>query len=162
MNRINTKKNKGYAILELLFYIAFLTMLSLVVIQSVITMARSFKETAIYTELVQSGTIMEKMSREIRRSEDINVVSATNLTLSMEGGGTAELLLSDGDIEFYEDGTLVGNLNSPNIVVTGLSFTQIVTAEGKAVKTVLSLRSVNDSLARVYDFYNTVVLRGSY
>jgi len=56
---------KGYAILELLFYISFFTVLALVVINAMIAMAKSFRETAIYAELDQSANIMERMSREI-------------------------------------------------------------------------------------------------
>ena len=48
----NTKQ--GYATLELLFYIALFTMLSLVVIDAMIIMAGSFRETSIQAEFVQS------------------------------------------------------------------------------------------------------------
>jgi len=66
------------------------------------------------------------------------------------------------NIQFWNDGSNVGDLNSPKIIVTGLTFTEITTAKGKAVKIVLSIRSVNDSLSRTVDFYDTIVLRGSY
>ena len=152
---------RGYAILELLFYIALFSILSLVVIEAMITMAQSFKETAIQAELAQSGTIMERMSREIRQANNISSISATDLVLNI-GSGTSEFKFISSNIQFWQNGSSVGNLNSLNIVVTGLTFTQIITTKGKAVKIALSVRSSNDSAARIFDFYDTIVLRGAY
>ncbi|MEK7471139.1 MAG: hypothetical protein AAB623_00620 [Patescibacteria group bacterium] len=156
----------GYAVLELLFYIAFFSVLSSVVINAMITMARSFKETTIQAELVQSGNIIERMSREIRQANGINLISTSDLNLATTDDAgvakTVEFLLSDSNIELLENGTLTGNLNTPNINIMALTFTQINTNKGKAVKIVLTLRSINDPSGNIQDFYDTVVLRGSY
>ncbi len=155
------KRKNGYAILELLFYIAFFAVFSLITIDAMIVMAESFKETSIQGELVQSGTMMEKISREIRQADNISSISATDLVLDI-GSGTLEFKFISPNVQFWQGGNNVGNLNSPNIIVTGLTFTQITTAKGKAVKIVLSVRSNNDILARTQDFYDTIVLRGAY
>lgn len=166
MNKILNKNKSGYAILELLFYIALFAILSLLVINAMMTMAQSFKETAIYAELSQSGTIMERMSREIRQASAISAISANDLKLNTTNAAgaakTVEFALSGSNINFLENDISTGNLNSPNIIVTALTFTEITTVKGKAVKIVLSARSSNDKLNRVVDFYDTVVLRGSY
>jgi Tfp pilus assembly protein PilE len=162
------KKNKtkcGYAILELLFYIAFFSILSLVVINAMLTMARSFKETSIQEQLVQSGTIMERISREIRTAYNIDTTSTnTDLKLDTNSGtnNKIEFRLLGVDLQLFENETLVGNLNSPNIIVTNISFSQITTIKGKAIKIILTVKSTNDTLGRTQDFYDTVVLRGSY
>ena len=92
-------------------------------------------------------------------------VSATNLKLSTKDAGgidkTIEFFIWNR-YQFLENDVLTGNLNTPNIVVTALSFTQITTPKGKAIKITLSLRSTNDKLNRVQDFYDTIVLRGDY
>jgi len=156
----------GYAILELLFYITFFSILTLVVINAMVTMTRSFRETTIQRELVQSGTIMERMSREIRQAYGISSISTSNLVLNTtdsDGANkTVEFKFISPNIQFWDAGINMGNLNSSNIVVTDLAFTQITTIKGQAVKIILSIRSGNDSLARVVDFYDTVVLRGGY
>ena len=158
--------NKGYAILEVLFYISFFAVFSLVVINAMITMAKSFKETSIQGELMQSGVIMEKISREIRQAYDIVSISVNDLQLNTtdsDGGNkTLEFLLSGGNIQLIENSVLAGNLNPPNIAVTDLTFTQIITAEGKAVKIFLTVKSINDVLVRTFNFYDTIVLRGGY
>jgi hypothetical protein len=61
---------------------------------------------------------------------------------------------------FKENGVLTGNLNVPNISIIGLSFTEIITTKSKAIKMNLSVRSKGDT--SVENFYDTVVLRGSY
>jgi len=164
---LNIKKNKnGYAVLELIFYIAIFVILSILVIDAMITMTKSFRETVIQAELVQSGTIMEKISREIRASYGINSISASDLILNTKNDAgankTVEFKFVGTDIQFWDAGSNIGNLNTPKIVVTALSFTQITTVKGKAVKISLTIKSANDALGRTQNFYDTIVLRGSY
>jgi type II secretory pathway pseudopilin PulG len=163
------KKNKtrnGYAVLELIFYISLFAILSVVVINTMLTMSKSFKETALQAELVQSGTIMERISREIRQAYGIATISASDLVLNTKDNSgankTVEFLLSGTNLQLLENNILTGNLNTPKIVITALNFTQITTAKGKAVKIFLTVRSSNDMQNRTHDFYDTVVLRGDY
>lgn len=163
------KKNKiksGYALLELLFYIAFFAVLSLIVIDAMVVMAGSFKETTLQAELMQGGTIMERMSREIRQAYDINSISANDLKLNTKDSSgadkTVEFLLSGSNLQLLENAVFTGNLNTPNISITALTFTQITTAKGKAVKVFFTIKSANDTLGRTQDFYDTIALRGSY
>lgn len=166
MIKINKKKH-GYAVLELLFYIAFFSVLSSLVINAMITMARSFKETTIQAELVQSGSIMERMSREIRQAYDIDATStSTDLKLNTKDSGGANKIMEfkfiSPNIQLWDAGINIGNLNTPNIIITALTFTQINTIKGKAVKIVLTVKPTNDPSGNTQDFYNTIVLRGSY
>lgn len=161
------KKNYGHAVLELLFYITFFSVLSSLVINAMITMARSFKETTMQAELVQSGNIMERISREIRQAYDIDAEStSTDLKLNTKDDGgvdkTIEFKFVDPNIQLWDNGSNIGNLNTPNIIVTALTFTQITTTKGKAVRIVLTLKSTNDTSGNTKDFYNTIVLRGNY
>ncbi|MBI3305822.1 hypothetical protein HYZ82_01660 [Candidatus Nomurabacteria bacterium] len=158
---------KGYAILELLFYMSFFLVISIVVIDSMIIMTKTFKETSIQRDLTQGGVIMERISREMRQAYDISAISASDLTLNTTdifsgADETVQFLLSGSDIQLLENAALTGNLNLPNVAVAGLSFTQITTVSGKAIKILLTVRSTNDALNRTADFYDTVVLRGSY
>ncbi|MES3032336.1 MAG: hypothetical protein V4699_03805 [Patescibacteria group bacterium] len=168
MYKINkkNKKENGYALLELLFYVSFFAVLSIVVINSMILMTKSFRETTLQAELLQSGGVMERLSREIRQANNITSISGSDLKLDTTYGAgvakTVEFALSGTDIHFLENDILTGNLNTPNIVVTGLTFTQVTTTVGQAVKITLSVRSSNDSLNRVVDFYDTIALRGIY
>jgi len=152
---------EGYTVVELLFYIALFALLSIVVIDAMITMTKSFRETSIQAEWIQGSTIMERISREVRQAEEVTTISASSLELT-NSGGTVEFVLSGTNIQFLENDVFTGDLNTANIVVTGLTFTQITTTVGEAVKIALTIRSTNDAQSRTQNFYNTVVLRGKY
>ena len=163
---LRSKKMHGYTLLELLFYISLFSILALLVINAMITMTKAFRETTIQEELAHSSSILERVSREIRKAIDIDTISANDLKLittdDVGASKTVEFLFSGSNLQFLENSVLTGNLNSPNITVTNLAFTQINTLEGKAVKITLSVRSNNDRLGRITDFYDTVVFRGAY
>lgn len=160
------KNNSGYAVLETIFYIVLFAILSIAVINALITMTQSFKETAMYGELMQGGDVMERMSRDIRNAYGINSITSTSLKLNTKDTAgvnkTVEFNLSGNDVRLLENDSFIGNLNTANISITNLSFTQINTTKGSAIKILLSLRSNHDALNRIQDFYTTVVLRGDY
>jgi type II secretory pathway pseudopilin PulG len=156
----------GYTLVELLFYIALFTTISLVVINALVTMSKAFRETTIQSELSDSASIMESMVREIRQATSIGSVSATDLVINTtdenDVSRTVQFILSGSNIQFLEDGVFTGNLNTSNIAVTALSFTEVTNAQAEGIKISLTIKSNNDTLSRTVDFYDTVVLRGSY
>ncbi len=159
-------KNKGYTLIELVFYIALFAVLSFSVISALITMTKSFKETTIQAQLTVGGDVMDRLSREIRKANSITAITSTDLTLATtdDAGAdkTLEFQLSGTDLKLIENSTFTGNLNTPNIAITALTFTQITTAQGKGIKVVVTIKSVNDTLARTADYNDTIVLRGGY
>ncbi len=166
-NTLKNKKNSGYVILELLFYISFFAVFSILVINSMIIMTKAFKETTLQAELLQSGSMMERISREIRQAYGIDGTStSTDLKLNTTDGAgankTVEFKFTTPNMELWENASKTGNLNTPNIVVTNPVFTQITTTKGTAVKISFTVRSTNDTANRTFDFYDTIVLRGNY
>lgn len=165
MITINSKKG-GYTLIELLFYIVLFSILSLAVIDAMITMTQAFKETTIQAELGESSAIMERMSREIREAYGINTITASSLKINTKDDAdvnkTVEFLLSGSNLQLLENSVLTGNLNTPNITISNLTFTQITTTAGNAIKIFFTVKSNNDTLNRPVDFFNTVVLRGDY
>ncbi len=161
-----SKTNGGYTLVELVFYVSLFAVLTLSVINAMITMTKSFRETSINVQLTQSSNIMERISREVRQASAVTVSSPTNITLTTTDSAgspkTVQFILSGSNIQLLENGASVGNLNSPRIVVTGLTFTEITTVEGKALKIFFTVRSTTDTQGRLIDFYDTVVLRGGY
>jgi len=165
--KFNKMKNeRGYTLIELLFYIALFSILTLAVINALVVMTKAFRETSIQADLVQSSLVMERISRETRQAYGIFSISASDLKLNtkdeLDNNKTVRFVLSGSNIELYENDVLTGNLNTPNIEVTSLSFTEITTVMGKAIKINFSVMSTRDSNNRIEDFYETVVLRGNY
>lgn len=165
--RKNIKKtSSGYFLVEALFYISLLAIFSIAIVNSIIVMTKSFKETAVQAELMQGGAIIERISREIKQANSISTISAGDLKLNTKDSAgaakTVEFLLSGSNIQLLENSVLSGNLNTSNLAVSNLTFTQVVTANGEAVKVFLTLSSTHDVLGRAHDFYDTAVLRGGY
>lgn len=109
---------------------------------------------------------MEKISHEIKQAYDINSISSTSLVLNTKDASgnnkTVQFNSSGDDILFTDNGTLVGALNNPNIQISNLSFTQISTLQGKEVKIFFTVNAIDDAQNKTYDFYDTVILRGTY
>lgn len=166
MKESTIQNNKGYSIVEMLFYISIFSVFSVVLINSLVVMTRAFRANTIQADLVQSASILERMSREVRQAYGINSIGASDLRLNTKddlgNNKTVRFVLTGSDILFYENDVLTGNLNSPNIQVNTLSFSQITTTVGVAIKISLSLNSTRDGASTTEDFYNTIVLRGGY
>lgn len=167
MIKLNLKNKKsGFAILETLLYISFFVILSIVVINAMITMTRSFKETKIQADLIQGSSVTERISREIKQADSINSIGVGDLKLNTKDENgvnkTVRFFLSGTDVQIFENDVLIGNLNSSDITVSGLTFSQITTVKGSAVKFSVAVQSTKDALDRTKVFYNTVVLRGDY
>jgi Tfp pilus assembly protein PilE len=165
LNKNNNNKN-GFTVLETLLYVSFFALLSIVVINSLIIMMKSFKETQIQSELTQGSILMEKISREIRQAYIVNSISVGDLKVSKKDNAGAitsvRFSLVQNDIQFFENDILKGNLNPANVVVDDLNFSQINTLKGSAIKIILTTGAAGDSQNRTEDFYDTVVLRGDY
>ena len=156
----------GYVLLETIFYILLFAILSIAVINAMITMTKSFKETTIQAELMQGENIMERISRETRGAYGIASISTNDMKLNTKDAlgvnKTVKFVLSGSDIRLLENDVFTGNLNTQNTSITGLTFTQITTIKGTAVKIFLTIKSNHDSQNRNENFYDTVVLRGDY
>src|SRR3989338_7891382 len=154
------KNNKGYAALELIFYISLFAVLSIAVIDSILVMTKTLQGAKAERELIRGGEIMERMSREIRQAKEIVSVQANNLKITVpdgEGEKEIEFKLNNSNLELIENHTLTGNLNGPGTLVSSVIFSQINTAKGKAVKISLSIASKTNQ-SRSENYYNTVNL----
>ena len=165
MKKNKRKVNTGTAILETLFYISLFAAISIAVIDSLVVMTKSFKETNTQISLAQGQKIIERIANETRQASEITSITPTNLRLNttdQTGNIILGFNLNNGNIELLKNDVVVDNLNSGNLTVTNLSFTNINTTIGKAVKIDLSVVSKFDSQNREENFHNTAVLRGKY
>ena len=103
------KINEGFSLVETLFYVAIFAILTIVVINSMVTMVKSFKEVSIHREITQGGgEIMERISREIRGSKQINTLADVNGDLKLnttdDGGNakTIEFLLANNNLQIID------------------------------------------------------------
>ncbi len=102
------KLNRGYSLVEMIFYISLFAILSLVIFNLMMTMTKSFKQISIKREITQSGEIMERISREIRGAKKINAVADVNGDLKLDSTDDAgasksiEFLLQNNNLQIIE------------------------------------------------------------
>lgn len=166
-------RNNGYSVVEILVYLAIFASLSILVINSFITVLSTFDMTRSNRDLLESGaTAMERISREIRQSESIDIANSTLgsspgvLQLNSTDSGGSPIVIrfttSNGALNLYEAGALIGNLLGQNISVTNLVFRRIITTNGEAIKVELTIQDTSGKSPRSENFYNTIILRGQY
>lgn len=168
----NNKQN-GYSLVEIVVYLAIFTSLSVLVINSFIVVASSFSTTRTNRDLLESGsTSIERIAREIRQATSVDIVNSTLgsspgvLQLnSVDSSGNTVLIkfsVSNGALNLYEAGTLVGNILGQNITVNSLIFRRISTTNGEAVKIEMRLTDSTSKNSESANFYDTIILRGRY
>lgn len=159
------KKNGGYSIVELIFYVALFSFVSLAVINSILTMTKSFKETGTYAEVMKGGDIMERISREVRRATGVASISVNDLKINTKNDAgvakTMEFILDNSNVQLFENDVFTGNLNTDNLTISALTFSQIITTKGMAIKITLTVNS-KSKIDSSESFYSTIVLRGDY
>lgn len=168
-----SRKKTGFTLVEMIIYVAFFAILSVLTINATIMVMRSFYTLRITQSISQSATTaMERMSREIRNAYNIDT---TNSTLGTSPGRltlltkddigtliTAEFYVTAGNqINMKLAGADQGSLMAKTVTVTNLVFTQITTANSKAVKVDMTLTDNRSGISKTVKYYDTIVLRGS-
>ena len=165
------KKNKGYALAEIIIYIAIFSLLSVLITNSLITMTRGFAHAKSNRDILGSGLLaMERMTREIKDARSVNlsasVFNVNSGILSLNGltqagsNRTVRFYLDNEILEMEEDASYFGALSLPSTAITGLTFNFITTPAGEAVKIVMTVEDKRSG--RSETFYGTAILRQSY
>ena len=169
MNIKNINKNfkSGYSIIEIIVYLAIFTAISVLVINSFIVILSSFNTTNMNRKLLEAGSVsMERLSREIRQAQSINA-NTTATALILNSPSEVVKFIGDtntGELNLYKDDNInpEGNIIGQNISLTNLIFRPIVTTESQAVKIEMTLLYSEKNRTKSENFYDTIILRGSY
>lgn len=161
-------KQQGYSLIELVIYIALFALISVVIVNALIMVMRTYASAQGYRRLQTNGElIMERVVREIR---DASVVSGNSVygvnsgTLSLSGtdssgtAHTAVFSVSNGALVLNENGTSA-NLSTSEVVVSTFIVRHITTTNGEGIKVELTLATTNGHIVSV-PFYATAMLRG--
>lgn len=160
------KNNAGYSLIETVFYVALFAILSVALLEVMITMTGSFMQTIINRNLMQGSVVIEDISRELKQANNFSFASNILTVNTEDVSGNPKTVIftfANSNISVVDSvlGNL-GNLNPPNISITYFTVSTITTPESKAARISLRVHSNNDSTNRAEYFYNTVVLRGDY
>jgi type II secretory pathway pseudopilin PulG len=168
-----SNKNLGFTLIEMVIYSALLAMISILTINAVLAMSRaadSFRGSRNIGLAADSG--IERMVRDLRSATLINDAGST----FGANPGVLNMDIVDPDtsasstVQFYLSGTAlvrrlggaVQILTASTTEVTSLVFRKLTTAKSQAIRMEMTLRSGRGVSQKTENFYDTVVLRGSY
>ncbi len=164
---------KGFSLIELLIYIAIISMVFGLFTQIVLSVSKSYAEIAVIRNL-DTGAIsaMERITREVRASSSIdaaNTVLGTSpgvLSLNqVDSNGTRSTVLfktNNQNIQMKRDGNDQGTFLPSGVAVSSLVFSSINSGNSSAVKILMQLVGTSGKITRTKNYYNTIILRGSY
>jgi len=164
-------KSRGLSLIETVVYVAIIVIVLLALVSAVVFSAGVLKE-IIASKTIKSSAIssLERMTREVRRSEDVNTTSSVfdvhpgklvlNTTDSAGSPTTIEFYVDDGVIKMDEGGTYIGDLTLSNASTTNLIFRNMSNSVADGVKIEITLE--NEKENKVENFYTSAVSRGSY
>jgi type II secretory pathway pseudopilin PulG len=163
--------SKGFTLLETLVYVAVLATITALVTTTLISMLRpAVRVRAAQALTAGANDTLERMSREIRNSYDIDTLQSSfgtnpgTLALRMMDGAVQEthtFYLSGSRLMLNDNGT-VGALSADSVAVTSLVFYELSTPVSKGVRIELELSTTTSAGTRSETFYTTLMLRDSY
>lgn len=158
----------GFTLVEMLVYLSIMTVITLVIVQSLAVVLKSNRGAFADVNIRNAGySAMEGMLREIYSSETIDQTSGGVLQMKQSAGTKVVKFATSSSLalNFYEgvsSPTLVGPITSKGIVVKNLTFTQINTGKSLAVRIQMKLETTVNNITKDEWFYGTGILRGSY
>lgn len=167
-------KSRGFALVELIIYIAILAIISILVIDIILVMTKSLGTISVVRNINNSAEVaLERMTREIRLAKDINVSAsnfdahpsrlALNTINPLTGDATTMEFFLDNDLLMLSKGGGAPKpLSSSRTKVTNLVFRQINTPASKSIKIEMEIQGERGNLLKSEKFYNTATLRQSY
>ncbi len=167
MSTSNNKRVGAFTLVEMILYLALMSIIALIIVQSLVAVLKSNRGAFADINLRNAGySAMEGMLREIYSSDNVttaagtlSMTQSTNIILfATSTQASTTLFLSEG----VGTPVTVGPLTSKGVVVKSLTFTKINTGKSQAVRIQMKLETTVNGVTRSEWFYGTGILRGSY
>lgn len=145
-NKLNSYTQQGFSLIEVVLYSALSATVLIAIILFNINILKSYNKTKTIFEVQQNARIaMNRMVYEIRQAQDLNVVSATQLSLTDINGNTITFNASTGTLIMSR--TDVGqsySLTSDKVNVDSLNFTDLTATGGRdTVRVEMAVSRIN-------------------
>ncbi len=169
-----SKKNRGISLVEMIMYIALLAVITVVVIDMMVSISVSYRTVKTTRDMENSAmTSMGRMETEIRDASSIDIpnsifnTTSSVLSLNVENGtstatSTIRFYLTGGQIEIDQNSASSGPLTLPSVTVSSLIFRNISTGYSSGVKIELTMTATTSANLMTKKFYDTAIIRNSY
>lgn len=153
--------SKGFSLVEMLVYMAVLSMILILVVASLVFVMNSIKEIQASKAIENSAIVsLERISREIRNAVSVETLSSDILILESKDDNSFQFSVENGVLVLTEDGASKGPLTSSEAEVSNLNFFIIDGGAGQeAVRVEVTIEAGVGDHQKERTFYNTTVLR---
>lgn len=162
--------NKGFSLVEMLFYVVVLTSTLLIVLNTVTSIVSSSRSIGIARAIDNSAiSALERITREVRGADNIVVVSSVlgvdpgDLVLSgvdeLDNPRTVRFYISQDELRFVENGQDLGSLTQSNTRVTNLVFNRFASSDIEGVRVTLTIESGTSTNYKTETFYSSATIR---
>ena len=165
------KNKKGFSLIEMLVYVSVLTIIFLLVINTVLSFTSSYHRLAALRQLDRSGTdSLERLTRDIRNATSIDaansVFGSASSTLQIIAtqnsvSTTTKFYIPAGTLKLNVNSIVIGPLTNSDVTVTNFNLTSLTSSNSSAVRIQMTLQATNGSVTVSKKYYSTVILKGS-
>ncbi len=168
INSVITKKtNRGFSLVETLFYLAILVLILIVIGNTLYVISNSQERVNSARSIEQAASLsLDNIIRNLRMSKNLLNNSIFNenfsvLSIEKEDGENILFFVENGRL-YFGVGEVVEPLTSNDIAVTRFEVHLLETPFSIAVKIEIDIESQMKDRTVSQTFYSTTLLRGSY
>jgi Tfp pilus assembly protein PilW len=160
----------GFSLIEMITYVAVLTIILLLVINMVMSLKGSYRQLIVLRALDRSAyNSLERMTRDIRNAVSVNNAQSAFgsspgvLVVNQNIAGTStpiRFYVQNGTLRLDVNGTFIGPLTVKNTAITSLMFSQM-TGTSTAIKIDMTITASSGPIILTKPYRTTVILKGS-
>lgn len=158
----------GLTLIEVLVYIAIFAVISVIVIQTILSANASFAGLRASKDInISAVSALDALAREIRAANSVNDTASVfgaspgALFLATTNGASASVAfrVENDVLVFYRDGALIGSLLSGSTTVSELLFERASSTNSELIKITLGLSATTAKTTKSETFYTSAVVR---
>ncbi|KND48027.1 MAG: hypothetical protein AB201_00295 [Parcubacteria bacterium C7867-006] len=162
-------KKSGYTLVEMVIYVAVMSIVFLLIVNTVLSFTKSYK--GIYVLRIVDGSAvdaMERMTREIRGATSVDTVNSTFgsnpgvltlVSVSSSNSTTTKFYLDNGVLKVDINGVYSGPLSGVGVSVDSLIFTKLDSGISTAIKIDMIVRGTAGQTTRTKNYHTTILLK---
>ena len=162
------KKQKGFSLIEIVIYLSLLIIVSVLVIQSLLSLFKNYNVVRANQELESTAVnIIDKINRDVKDSQGVLIeqslflIPQGVLTLNNSSTSTTKFSYENNRIKYYKNDNFIANLSNKSINVNNFKVYLIQSTSTKAVRVYLGLDVKPHLSQEVFNktFHTTIQLR---
>lgn len=164
----NLKISEGFSLTEMIIYIAIMTLILIVVVNTLTIIIISQQKIGSLRVIEHSAAVfLDRLIREVRDASSIDTVQSQSGRLilnSTDDDGDPQKVgfeFSNNTLNLTIDGNLIGPIVDPEVKVNDFVFTELNASSTKGVRVVITLEAGSNQSQKAETFYTTAIFRNS-